>query len=109
MPYTPALNPNSPLTVEFWAKMNFYGVYVPVCSMNQPARDGGYEFYVDGNSAGYEWHSAGGGGYNMLASDFAAPTVRTLRVEGMPVMRRGFDLPYPPWYSDLRKNRNATT
>jgi len=55
----PGLNPNSPLTVEFWAKMNFYGVYVPVCSMNQPARDGGYEFYVDGNSAGYEWHSAG--------------------------------------------------
>ena len=73
-PYTPALNPNGPLTVEFWAKLNTYGFYVPVSSMNRPARDGGYEFYLDGNAVGYEWHSAPDG-YAVLTADFTAPTV----------------------------------
>jgi hypothetical protein len=73
-PYTPVLNPNGPLTVEFWAKLNSYGFWVPVSSMNRPARDGGYEFYLDGNAVGYEWHSAPGG-YAVLTADFTAPTV----------------------------------
>jgi len=75
VPYTTALNPNHPFTVDFWAKLNAYAFYVPVCSMDRPSRSGGYEFYLDGNGPGYEWHSAAGGGYNMLTIDFNAPTV----------------------------------
>ena len=76
VPYTTALNPNHPFTVEFWAKLNVYkSFYAPISSMNRPARDGGYEFYMDANSPGYEWHSVAGGGYNMVTVDFTAPTV----------------------------------
>jgi hypothetical protein len=74
-PNATSLNPNGPFTVEFWTKLSSYGFYVPVSSMNRPARDSGYEFYLDGNSPGYEWHSAAGGGYNMLTADFNVPTV----------------------------------
>ena len=58
VPYSPALNPSGPLTVEFWIKLDTYAFYVPVCSMDRPNRPGGYEFYLNGNAPGWEWHTA---------------------------------------------------
>ncbi len=75
-PYSPSLNPSGPLTVEFWAKLNSYGFWVPISSMDRPNRPGGYEFYLDGNAVGYEWHTAPGG-YALLTANFTAPTVGT--------------------------------
>jgi hypothetical protein len=74
VPVSPTLNPSGPFTVEFWGKLTAYGFWVPISSMNRPARDGGYEYYLDGNSPGYEWHCAPGG-YAMLTADFTPPTV----------------------------------
>jgi len=73
VPNTPALNPSSPFTIEFWGQLASYGFYVPVSSMNRPSRDSGYEFYIDGNSPGYEFHTAAGGGYNMICEDGKVP------------------------------------
>ncbi len=73
-PYSPSLNPSGPLTVEFWANLSSYGFWVPISSMDRPSRPGGYEFYLDGNAVGYEWHTAPGG-YALLTADFTAPTV----------------------------------
>ncbi len=73
VPNSATLNPNGPFTIEFWASVSSYGFFVPLCSMNRPARDGGYEFYLDGNAPGYEFHTAAGGGYNMLTADNNVP------------------------------------
>lgn len=73
VPNTPALNPSSPFTIEFWGQLTSYGFFVPVSSMNRPSRDSGYEFYIDGNTPGYEFHTAAGGGYNMLCLDNNVP------------------------------------
>ena len=69
----PALNPNGPFTIEFWASLTSYGFYVPLSSMDRPARTSGYEYYIDGNSAGYEFHTATGGGYGMICADDHVP------------------------------------
>jgi len=73
VPNTSAINPNGPFTIEFWGRLAAYGFYVPLSSMNRPSRDSGYEFYIDGNSAGYEFHTAAGGGYNMITADDHVP------------------------------------
>ena len=69
----PALNPNGPFTIEFWGSLTSYGFYVPLSSMDRPARTGGYEYYIDGNSPGYEFHTAAGGGYGMICADDNVP------------------------------------
>lgn len=73
VPNTVALNPNGPFTIEFWGELASYGFFVPVSSLNRPARDSGYEFYIDGNAPGYEFHTAAGGGYNMICYDDHVP------------------------------------
>jgi hypothetical protein len=72
VPYTPALNPSGAFTIEFWAQWLASGTMGPVASM-VPSRTGGYEFYVDGNYGGYEFHTAAGDVYNMLIGENAAP------------------------------------
>jgi len=78
VPYTRILNPSAPFSIEFWAKPNAYVPgstwTVPFSSMNRPARDGGYEFYMGGNYNGFEFHTAAGGGYNMLTGDGTTAT-----------------------------------
>lgn len=73
VPNTPALNPSGPFTIEFWGQLASYGFFIPVSSMNRPSRDSGYEFYIDGNAPGYEFHTAAGGGYNMICTDGNVP------------------------------------
>jgi hypothetical protein len=73
VPNTTALNPNGPFTIEFWGELASYGFFVPISSLNRPARDSGYEFYIDGNAPGYEFHTAAGGGYNMISYDDHVP------------------------------------
>ncbi len=69
----PALNPNGPFTIEFWGSLTSYGFFVPLSSMDRPARTGGYEYYINGNSPGYEFHTATGGGYGMICADNNVP------------------------------------
>jgi hypothetical protein len=69
----PDINPNGPFSIEFWGRLNSYGFYVPIGSMDRPSRTGGYEFYIDGNAPGYEFHTAAAGGYNMLTGDNNVP------------------------------------
>ncbi len=73
IPNSSAFNPNGPFTIEFWGSLSSYGFYVPLGSMDRPARTSGYEFYINGNSAGYEFHTAAGGGYNMICADDHVP------------------------------------
>jgi hypothetical protein len=75
IPYTPVLNPSGPFTCEFWVLAN-QAFYVPVGSMPRQAqsRSGGYEFYLNGNYPGYEFHTAADGGYNMITGDDTVPT-----------------------------------
>ncbi len=73
VPLTPTLNPNGPFTCEFWAAPDSEAFYVPVGSMDRPARSGGYEFYLDGNYPGFEFHTAAGGGYDMVTGDDMVP------------------------------------
>jgi hypothetical protein len=74
VPLTPVLNPNGPFSCEFWALANPVAFYVPVGSMDRPNRTGGYEFYLaSGNFPAYEFHTAAGGGYNMLTGDSNLP------------------------------------
>jgi hypothetical protein len=73
VPLTAVLNPSGPFTCEFWALANPAAFYVPVGSMDRPGRSGGYEFYLTGNYPGYEFHTAAGGGYNMITGDDKAP------------------------------------
>lgn len=73
VPNNPALNPAGPFTIEFWGQITSYGFYVPISSMNRPSRDSGYEFYLFGNSPGYEFHTAAGGTYNMICEDGKVP------------------------------------
>jgi hypothetical protein len=76
VPLTPVLNPAGPFSVEFWAStprswtaVAGAGFMVPVGSMDRPGRSGGYEFYLDGNYLGYEFHTAAGGGYSQIVGD----------------------------------------
>jgi hypothetical protein len=75
IPFSPVLNPNGPFSCEFWVLAN-QAFYVPLGSMPRQAqqRSGGYEFYLNGNYPGYEFHTAASGGYNMITGDDTAPT-----------------------------------
>lgn len=75
VPVTPVLNPSGPFSIELWVKPSAYAFVVPFCSMDRPGRSGGYEFYLNGNYAGFEFHTAAGGGYSAIAGDGTAPTV----------------------------------
>ena len=84
VPLTPVLNPNAPFSCEFWALANPAAFYVPVGSMDRPARSGGYEFYLQGNFPGYEFHTAASGGYNMITGDNnVPPTTMWFQVVGV--------------------------
>lgn len=84
-PLTPVLNPAGPFTIEFWAvtprggwtAAGSSGFMVPVGSMDRPGRTGGYEFYLDGNYTGYEFHTAIGGGYDQITGDNYIPPANT--------------------------------
>ena len=76
IPNSSVLNPSTAFTIEFWATLSRYGFFVPVSSMNRPTRDSGYEFYIDGNAAGYEFHT-GPGGYAMITYDDHVPATET--------------------------------
>ena len=73
VPLTSVLNPAGPFTCEFWAATAAQAFYVPVGSMDRPGRSGGYEFYNFGNYAGYEFHTAVGGGYGQITGHDTAP------------------------------------
>ncbi len=75
VPNSSSINPNGPFTIEFWAHANSEAFYVPLSSMPRSVqqRSGGYEFYLDGNYPGYEFHTAAGGGYNMITGDDTVP------------------------------------
>lgn len=75
VPLTPVLNPSGPFSIELWVKPSAYAFVVPFCSMDRPGRSGGYEFYLDGNYPGFEFHTAAGGGYSAISGDNTAPTV----------------------------------
>jgi hypothetical protein len=77
VPLTPVLNPSGPFTCEFWAATTVHAFYVPVGSMDRPGRSGGYEFYLQGNYAGYEFHTAVNGGYSQIVGDATAPATET--------------------------------
>ena len=84
-PLTPVLNPAGPFSIEFWASTprggwtaaGGSGFMVPVGSMDRPGRSGGYEFYLDGNYNGYEFHTAAGGGYSQIVGDNSIPIAGT--------------------------------
>ena len=80
--YYADLNPSGPFSVEFWAKISAYNsagtsgkFYSPISSMPRPSRTGGYEWYMGGNSSGYEFHSAEAGNYSLLTADNNVPPV----------------------------------
>jgi hypothetical protein len=75
-PASAALNLPGNFTVEYWAEVDALGFEVPVSSMNRPSRDSGYEFYLQGNFGGFEWH-CGPGGYNALVGENDAPALGT--------------------------------
>jgi hypothetical protein len=74
VPVSPTLNPSTPFTVEFFTRMDVYGFYSHVSSLNRTSRDSGWEFYVDGNYPGFEFHTSPGG-YSMITGDNTAPAV----------------------------------
>lgn len=72
----PDLNPGGPFTIEFWARLTAYPsthFYSPLSSMPRPSRTGGWEWYLDGNSPGYEFHTAEAGNYSLITADNNAP------------------------------------
>ena len=71
----PDINPGGPFSVEFWAKVTKFAFYSPISSMPRPSRTGGWEWYLDGNSSGYEFHTAEAGGYSLLTADNNSPPV----------------------------------
>ena len=81
VPNTSVLNPAGPFTIELWVSTpqggwtgtGANGFMVPFCSMDRPGRSGGYEFYLDGNYTGYEFHTAVGGGYSTICGDNYIP------------------------------------
>jgi hypothetical protein len=80
----PDINPSGPFTIEFWANVSAYAsedsvghFYSPISSMPRPSRTGGYEWYMGGNSSGYEFHTAEDGGYSLITADNNEPPVGT--------------------------------
>jgi hypothetical protein len=73
-PAASALNLPGSFTIEYWAEADAVGFNVPVSSMNRPSRDSGYEFYLQGNFGGFEWH-VGPGGYNALVGENDVPAL----------------------------------
>jgi hypothetical protein len=78
----PAINPAGPFTIEFWAKLSEYQsvdstghLFSPLSSMPRPSRTGGWEWYMGGNSDGYEFHTAEAGGYSLITADNNEPPV----------------------------------
>jgi hypothetical protein len=78
----PDINPSGPFTIEFWANIAAYNsesstghFYSPISSMPRPSRTGGYEWYMGGNSSGYEFHTAEDGGYSLITADNNEPPV----------------------------------
>ncbi|HEY3861723.1 MAG TPA: LamG-like jellyroll fold domain-containing protein [Verrucomicrobiae bacterium] len=76
----PDLNPGTPFSMEFWAKLTVYNsvgttgrLYSPFSSMPRPSRSGGYEWYMGGNSSGYEFHTAESANYSLLTADNGVP------------------------------------
>jgi hypothetical protein len=65
----PALNPNGPFTVEFWAKPATAptDLFCPVCSLDATQNGGasreGYLFYIDGPSSRWQFRMGGVNGY----------------------------------------------
>ena len=80
VPYTNALNPNGPFTVEFWAKPASMppldppdaaeSVFSTVCSLDTglgPNCRMGYVFYVDGATGGWQFRIGNFNGYLAIA------------------------------------------
>ncbi|MGH7972804.1 MAG: LamG domain-containing protein, partial [Limisphaerales bacterium] len=74
VPYTPALNPDGPFTVEFWAKPTSRpnDVFATVCSLDTSTNAGnsreGYVFYIDGPGSGWQFRLGNYSGYPAVAS-----------------------------------------
>jgi hypothetical protein len=81
VPYTNALNPNGPFTVEFWAKPTSapplnppdapVSVFSTVCSLDTslgPNCRMGYVFYIDGASGGWQFRIGNLDGYLAIAT-----------------------------------------
>jgi hypothetical protein len=76
----PDINPSGPFSIEFWANITAYNsggttghFYSPFSSMPRPSRAGGWEWYMGGNSSGYEFHTAEAGGYSLITADNNIP------------------------------------
>jgi hypothetical protein len=69
VPNNPALNPNGPFTVEFWAKpaTTPNDLFCPVCSLDATQNGGssreGFLFYIDGTSPRWQFRMGGINGY----------------------------------------------
>jgi len=74
VPYTPALNPSGPFTVEFWAKPSSTppDVFSTVCSLDTSTNSGnsreGYVFYVDGPNSAWQFRLGNYSGYAAVAT-----------------------------------------
>lgn len=110
-PLSPTLNPAGPFTIEMWLKPEDYtpgGNWSnPLGSMDRPGRTGGYEFYMGGNYAGLEFHTAASGGYNGICGD-ATKTVPGVWTHVVGVCDGGANI----WIyvnGVLKENDNAVT
>jgi hypothetical protein len=72
VPFTPALNPAGPFTVEFWAAGTGGGNQGTISSMTT-SLSGGYGFYFARNFGGYEFFTGAGGGLNMDTGEGGRP------------------------------------
>jgi hypothetical protein len=80
VPYTPALNPSSPFTVEFWAKPTSApptsalndAVFATVCSLDTQTNSNngreGYVLYIDGAHSGWQFRMGNFDGYVAIAT-----------------------------------------
>lgn len=73
IPLTPVLNPVGPFSCEFWASPTTVASCVPVGSMDQPGRSGGYEFSLSGTHPGWEFLTAASGAYSAVDGDNTSP------------------------------------
>ncbi|MGH7969417.1 MAG: LamG domain-containing protein, partial [Limisphaerales bacterium] len=74
VPVNPALNPDGPFTVEFWAKPSSMppDLFSPVCSLDASLNGGssrsGYILYADGAAGRWQFRTGGTAGYASTSS-----------------------------------------
>ena len=77
IPFSPALNPSTAFTVEFWAKPDdVVNTYTPLCSQfrGSSAREG-WCFYMENDADSWETHLGNAAGVSLYAYGGAGPLV----------------------------------